>query len=54
MICSKPQRVEYSSKSEQHSPNNEDDRDKCESQAEIQNSEDYNELFQPKNSTLKK
>lgn len=54
MICGKPQRVEYSSESEQHGPNNEDDRDKCESQAEIQNSEDYHELFQPKNSTLKK
>lgn len=31
-------------------PNNEDDRAKYESQAEIQSSEHYNELVQPKNS----
>lgn len=50
MTCSKPQRVDRSSESEQHSTNNEDDRDKHESQAGIQNTEDYNELFQPKDS----
>uniref|UniRef100_A0A8C0QQZ8 Katanin p80 WD40 repeat-containing subunit B1 n=1 Tax=Chelonoidis abingdonii TaxID=106734 RepID=A0A8C0QQZ8_CHEAB len=39
--CSKPQR---------RSPSSEDDRDEKESKAEIQNPEDYKEIFQPKNS----
>uniref|UniRef100_A0A2K5ING4 Katanin p80 WD40 repeat-containing subunit B1 n=1 Tax=Colobus angolensis palliatus TaxID=336983 RepID=A0A2K5ING4_COLAP len=48
--CSKPQRVKQNSESERRSPSNEDDRDERESRAEIQNAEDYNEIFQPKNS----
>uniref|UniRef100_H9G4F3 Katanin p80 WD40 repeat-containing subunit B1 n=1 Tax=Anolis carolinensis TaxID=28377 RepID=H9G4F3_ANOCA len=39
--CSKPQR---------RSPSSEDDREEKESTAEIQNPEDYQEIFQPKNS----
>ncbi|KAB0393168.1 hypothetical protein E2I00_014980, partial [Balaenoptera physalus] len=38
------------SESERRSPSSEDDRDERESRAEIQNAEDYNEIFQPKNS----
>lgn len=48
--CSKPQRVKHNSESERRSPSSEDDRDERESRAEIQNAEDYNEIFQPKNS----
>uniref|UniRef100_A0A8D1M5P3 Katanin p80 WD40 repeat-containing subunit B1 n=1 Tax=Sus scrofa TaxID=9823 RepID=A0A8D1M5P3_PIG len=48
--CSKPQRVKQNSESERRSPSSEDDRDERESRAEIQNTEDYNEIFQPKNS----
>ncbi|XP_054389953.1 katanin p80 WD40 repeat-containing subunit B1 isoform X5 [Pongo pygmaeus] len=48
--CSKPQRVKQNSESERRSPSSEDDRDERESRAEIQNAEDYNEIFQPKNS----
>ncbi|XP_054934804.1 katanin p80 WD40 repeat-containing subunit B1 isoform X3 [Physeter macrocephalus] len=44
---SEPQRVKQNSESERRSPSSEDER---ESQAEIQNAEDYNEIFQPKNS----
>ncbi|NXP39971.1 KTNB1 protein, partial [Leiothrix lutea] len=47
--CSKPQRVKHNSESERHSPSSEDDRDEKESKAEIQNQEDYKEIFQPKN-----
>lgn len=43
-------RVKQNSESERRSPSSEDDRDERESQAEIQNAEDYNEIFQPKNS----
>ncbi|XP_020819313.1 katanin p80 WD40 repeat-containing subunit B1 isoform X3 [Phascolarctos cinereus] len=48
--CSKPQRVKHNSESERRSPSSEDDRDERESRAEIQNAEDYKEIFQPKNS----
>uniref|UniRef100_A0ABI7W059 Katanin p80 WD40 repeat-containing subunit B1 n=1 Tax=Felis catus TaxID=9685 RepID=A0ABI7W059_FELCA len=48
--CSKPQRVKQNSESERRSPSSEDDRDERESRAEIQNAEEYNEIFQPKNS----
>uniref|UniRef100_A0A8C2LFY0 Katanin p80 WD40 repeat-containing subunit B1 n=1 Tax=Cricetulus griseus TaxID=10029 RepID=A0A8C2LFY0_CRIGR len=48
--CNKPQRVKHNSESERRSPSSEDDRDERESRAEIQNAEDYNEIFQPKNS----
>uniref|UniRef100_A0A8C8SZK5 Katanin p80 WD40 repeat-containing subunit B1 n=1 Tax=Peromyscus maniculatus bairdii TaxID=230844 RepID=A0A8C8SZK5_PERMB len=48
--CSKTQRVKHNSESERRSPSSEDDRDERESRAEIQNAEDYNEIFQPKNS----
>ncbi|XP_017358090.1 katanin p80 WD40 repeat-containing subunit B1 isoform X1 [Cebus imitator] len=48
--CSRPQRVKQNSESERRSPSSEDDRDERESRAEIQNAEDYNEIFQPKNS----
>ncbi|XP_067575969.1 katanin p80 WD40 repeat-containing subunit B1 isoform X1 [Pseudorca crassidens] len=47
---SEPQRVKQNSESERRSPSSEDDRDERESRAEIQNAEDYNEIFQPKNS----
>ncbi|EOB01035.1 Katanin p80 WD40-containing subunit B1, partial [Anas platyrhynchos] len=47
--CSKPQRVKHNSESERRSPSSEDDRDEKESKAEIQNPEDYKEIFQPKN-----
>ncbi|NXC50726.1 KTNB1 protein, partial [Penelope pileata] len=47
--CSKPQRVKHNSESERRSPSSEDDRDEKESTAEIQNPEDYKEIFQPKN-----
>lgn len=43
-------RVKQNSESERRSPSSEDDRDERESRAEIQNTEDYNEIFQPKNS----
>lgn len=43
-------RVKQNSESERRSPSSEDDRDERESRAEIQNAEDYNEIFQPKNS----
>uniref|UniRef100_A0A6I8N762 Katanin p80 WD40 repeat-containing subunit B1 n=1 Tax=Ornithorhynchus anatinus TaxID=9258 RepID=A0A6I8N762_ORNAN len=48
--CNKPQRVKQNSESERRSPSSEDDRDERESKAEIQNAEDYKEIFQPKNS----
>uniref|UniRef100_A0A803TB31 Katanin p80 WD40 repeat-containing subunit B1 n=1 Tax=Anolis carolinensis TaxID=28377 RepID=A0A803TB31_ANOCA len=48
--CSKPQRVKHNSESERRSPSSEDDREEKESTAEIQNPEDYQEIFQPKNS----
>ncbi|KAF7485275.1 katanin p80 WD40 repeat-containing subunit B1 [Marmota monax] len=48
--CSKPQRVKRNSESERRSPSSEDDRDERESRAEIQNAEEYTEIFQPKNS----
>nr|XP_028595211.1 katanin p80 WD40 repeat-containing subunit B1 isoform X1 [Podarcis muralis]XP_028595212.1 katanin p80 WD40 repeat-containing subunit B1 isoform X1 [Podarcis muralis]XP_028595213.1 katanin p80 WD40 repeat-containing subunit B1 isoform X1 [Podarcis muralis]XP_028595214.1 katanin p80 WD40 repeat-containing subunit B1 isoform X1 [Podarcis muralis] len=47
--CSKPQRMKHNSESERRSPSSEDDREDKESTAEIQNTEDYNEIFQPKN-----
>uniref|UniRef100_A0A8C2TJT4 Katanin p80 WD40 repeat-containing subunit B1 n=1 Tax=Coturnix japonica TaxID=93934 RepID=A0A8C2TJT4_COTJA len=48
--CSKPQsRVKRSSESERRSPSSDEDRDEKESKAEIQNPEDYKEIFQPKN-----
>uniref|UniRef100_A0A8C0AS58 Katanin p80 WD40 repeat-containing subunit B1 n=1 Tax=Buteo japonicus TaxID=224669 RepID=A0A8C0AS58_9AVES len=48
--CSKAQsRVKHNSESERRSPSSEDDRDEKESKAEIQNPEDYKEIFQPKN-----
>lgn len=43
-------RVKRNSESERRSPSSEDDRDERESRAEIQNAEDYSEIFQPKNS----
>nr|XP_033797615.1 katanin p80 WD40 repeat-containing subunit B1 isoform X2 [Geotrypetes seraphini] len=46
--CTKPQRVKQNSESERRSPSSEDDRDERESTAEIQNPDDYNEIFQPK------
>ncbi|XP_069510395.1 katanin p80 WD40 repeat-containing subunit B1 isoform X2 [Ambystoma mexicanum] len=46
--CSKPQRVKQNSDTERRSPSSEDDRDEKESAAEIQNPEDYKEIFQPK------
>lgn len=42
-------RVKHNSESERRSPSSEDDRDEKESKAEIQNPEDYKEIFQPKN-----
>ncbi|XP_063168895.1 katanin p80 WD40 repeat-containing subunit B1 isoform X3 [Candoia aspera] len=48
--CSKPQRVKHNPESERRSPSSEDDREERESAAEIQNLEDYKEIFQPKNS----
>ncbi|XP_073912033.1 katanin p80 WD40 repeat-containing subunit B1 isoform X2 [Castor canadensis] len=48
--CSKPQRVKHNSESERRSPSSEEEREERESRAEIQNAEDYNEIFQPKNS----
>lgn len=45
-----PHRVKQNSESERRSPSSEDDRDERESRAEIQNAEEYNEIFQPKNS----
>ena len=42
--------LQQASESGQHGPNNEDGRAECESQAEIQSSEHYNELVQPKTS----
>lgn len=42
-------RVKHNSESERRSPSSEDDRDEKESRAEIQNQEDYKEIFQPKN-----
>ncbi|NWX42816.1 KTNB1 protein, partial [Steatornis caripensis] len=48
--CNKPQsRVKHNSESERRSPSSEDDWDEKESKAEIQNQEDYKEIFQPKN-----
>ncbi|XP_038609569.1 katanin p80 WD40 repeat-containing subunit B1 isoform X2 [Tachyglossus aculeatus] len=47
--CNKPQRVKQNSESERRSPSSDDDRDERESKAEIQNAEDYKEIFQPKN-----
>lgn len=43
-------RVRRNSESERRSPSSEDDRDERESRAEIQNAEDYSEIFQPRNS----
>lgn len=43
-------RVKHNSESERRSPSSEDDREERESTAEIQNLEDYKEIFQPKNS----
>uniref|UniRef100_A0A452V8B4 Katanin p80 WD40 repeat-containing subunit B1 n=1 Tax=Ursus maritimus TaxID=29073 RepID=A0A452V8B4_URSMA len=45
-----PHRVKQNSEGERRSPSSEDDRDERESRAEIQNAEEYNEIFQPKNS----
>jgi len=42
-------RVKHNSESERRSPSSEDDRDEKESKAEIQNPEDYKEIFQPRN-----
>lgn len=42
--------MKQNSESERRSPSSEDDRDERESRAEIQNAEEYNEIFQPKNS----
>lgn len=49
-LLSATPRVKQNSESERRSPSSEDDRDERESRAEIQNAEDYNEIFQPKNS----
>ena len=49
-LLGRPPRVKQNSESERRSPSSEDDRDERESRAEIQNAEDYNEIFQPKNS----
>lgn len=49
-LLGRPLRVKQNSESERRSPSSEDDRDERESRAEIQNAEDYNEIFQPKNS----
>lgn len=43
-------RVKQNSESERRSPSSEDEREERESRAEIQNTEEYNEIFQPKNS----
>lgn len=43
-------RVKRNSESERRSPSSEDERDERESRAEIRNAEDYNEIFQPRNS----
>lgn len=43
-------RMKHSSESERRSPSSDDDKDDKESTAEIQNPEDYKEIFQPKNS----
>ncbi|XP_034281467.1 katanin p80 WD40 repeat-containing subunit B1 isoform X3 [Pantherophis guttatus] len=48
--CSKPQRMKHNSESERRSPSSEDDKEERESTAEIQNLEDYKEIFRPKNS----
>lgn len=45
---SKPQRFKQNSDSERRSPSSDDDTDEKESMTEIQNAEDYNEIFQPK------
>lgn len=50
LLDSATARVKHNSESERRSPSSEDDRDERESRAEIQNAEDYNEIFQPKNS----
>lgn len=50
LFGSAPARVKHNSESERRSPSSEDDKDERESRAEIQNAEDYNEIFQPKNS----
>lgn len=50
VALSPPHRVKQNSESERRSPSSEDDRDERESRAEIQNAEEYNEIFQPKNS----
>jgi hypothetical protein len=42
--------VKHNSESERRSPSSEEEREERESRAEIQNAEDYNEIFQPKNS----
>uniref|UniRef100_A0A670YC55 Katanin p80 WD40 repeat-containing subunit B1 n=1 Tax=Pseudonaja textilis TaxID=8673 RepID=A0A670YC55_PSETE len=42
--------VKHNSESERRSPSSEDDKEERESTAEIQNLEDYKEIFQPKNS----
>lgn len=49
-LLSATPRVKQNSESERRSPSSEDDRDERESRAEIRNAEDYNEIFQPKNS----
>ncbi|XP_078527593.1 katanin p80 WD40 repeat-containing subunit B1 isoform X2 [Lissotriton helveticus] len=45
---SKPQRFKQNSDSERRSPSSDDDTDEKESMTQIQNAEDYNEIFQPK------
>lgn len=45
-----PLRMKHNSESERRSPSSEDDKEERESTAEIQNLEDYKEIFQPKNS----
>ena len=42
-------RVKQNSESERRSPSSEDEKEENESAAEIQNAEDYHEIFQPRN-----
>lgn len=48
--CLSSLRVKHNSESERRSPSSEDDKEERESTAEIQNLEDYKEIFQPKSS----
>lgn len=49
-LCLSSIRMKHNSESERRSPSSEDDKEERESTAEIQNLEDYKEIFRPKNS----